>query len=115
MNAEIATNEATIAKYQGEKKNLEENLAATTESLQASEDKAKKLGKDKSNLESKLSDMTAAHGKEKDAKAKLDKDKKKVEGTLRDTDAKLVETAAALEDSQAAVAKRDKLLKDAEE
>merc|ERR1712142_1427900 len=113
--ADIATNEATIKKYQGEKKNLEENLTATTESLQNAEDKARKLNKDKGNVEGKLSDMTAAFNKEKDAKAKLDKDKKKVEGTLRDTDAKLVETAAALEDSQAAVAKRDKLLKDAEE
>merc|ERR1719312_1999690 len=113
--ADIATNEATIKKYQGEKKNLEENLTATTESLQNAEDKARKLNKDKGNVEGKLSDMTSAFNKEKEAKAKLDKDKKKVEGTLRDTDAKLVETAAALEDSQAAVAKRDKMLKDAEE
>merc|ERR1719402_1335617 len=113
--ADIATNEATIKKYQGEKKNLEENLTATTESLQNAEDKARKLNKEKGNVEGKLSDLTAAFNKEKDAKAKLDKEKKKVEGTLRDTDAKLVETASALDYSQAAVAKRDKLLKDAEE
>merc|ERR1711874_202900 len=93
LNDEMAHQEQIIAKFNKEKKNLQELNAKNAEDFGGIEDRANHLSKVKNKLESTLDELNGSLNNEKKKRANLEKEKRKADGDVK----LMMETVADLE------------------
>lgn len=107
LQDEMAQQDETIARFQKDKKRLEEINARGIESFQQEEDKCRQLSKLKSKLESALDESEENLERERKGRADVDRVKRKLESDLKQANASIEEIEVIRRDLEASLKRKD--------